>query len=1142
VGKPVFDVKPLLDKYASVGNMPKGMEGPNSHSTEHAIDIDPTVFRRPPNAKGRPLSKEEIEEVEKQLATLLDNGWVEPSTSPYGAPIIFAPKKDGTWRMCVDYRRLNEITIKNAYPLPRIDELLDQLGGAKVFSIIDLQSGYHQVRIKPADREKTAFHTPFGAFQYTVMPFGLCNAPATFQALMNDVFRKHLRKFVLVYLDDILVYSRSAAEHAQHLEMVLKLLQQHKIYARLSKCQFAVDAVNYLGHVVGADGIRMQPSKINAVRDWPEPSGSPAQQRIQLRGFLGLAGYYRRFVRYLAHMAAPLYELLKDDVPWFWGPVQSKAFADLKAALTSQPLVVHAPTPGYPISVHTDASEYAIGAVIEQQPPAGPKQVIAYLSHKLKGAQLHYAPHEIEMLAVVTALKEWRHYLAGHKEPFTLYTDNQAVSRFLTQPTVAGHHVRWLQTLASYNFRLIHVPGKRNVVADALSRRHDHQQHAQEMRAMSAEQIRLQLRKVLMTSAIQLGAITRRQASQAQSTADPIGPSTQLENDLPSDLASPDAASQAAASADIPYSFPDAEHDDAWHRELIDAASADSQYINLLHNVRENRVWDFTEINGLLYYTPMEDVLPRLYVPAGQPRLRILQLAHDAPTAGHLGRDKTLAALQQHFYWPRMDDTVRAYIRSCPQCQAVKSSTQRPAGLLHPLEIPDHCWESVSVDLITSLPPTPRGHDAILVFVCRLSKRILLVPTTSTLSSDQFASLFFQHVFRQFGMPRSIVSDRGSQFTSNLWNNLCERLGISQKLSSAYHPQTDGQTERANRTIEDMLRCYLGPTQHDWDEHLVAIEFAYNNSVQASTGYTPFYLNYGWHPHTPLSLLNPLSRAGGSESADQRVANMHERISHARRTLAVSQQRQKRNADMHRRDISFQVGEKVLLSTANLSLVHTRSQSAKLAPRYIGLFEVVQQVSPVSYRLKLPSHLRIHDVFHVSLLRKCNDGIEFGRPEHWTVPAPDYQSELPQPGTPGAEVERIAGHYPRTARRPEQCTHYDVQWRGRGHWENTREPVALLTGKAVRAIWLYWGNNPHYEPDAETRAIIEASDTACVVCHETQSAADGGPEMILCSACSHGFHVTCLDPPMEHLPPAEDDWYCPQCRHNRHNSRRPRRR
>ncbi|KAJ9519236.1 hypothetical protein QJQ45_017895, partial [Haematococcus lacustris] len=835
--------------------------------------VDHTIHLTGPAPSPRPIyrmSQPELDQLKKQLDDLLAKGFIRPSTSPFAAPVLFVRKKDGSLRLCVDFRALNQQTLKNR---------------AQVFSKIDLRSGYHQIRVAEEDIPKTAFRTRYGHYEFTVLPFGLCNAPATFQQLMNDVFKPHLDDFVLVYLDDILVFSKSAADHERHLHLTLSLLRQHQLCANLTKCAFWLDTVDFLGHVVSAAGIQPDPTKVKAVLDWPAP-----QDKHQLRSFLGTANYYRRLLHHHAHRVLPLTDLLRDEQPWRWGEAEQRAFADIKAAMASSP-VVRPPDFSLPFTVKTDASLFAIGAVLTQQDSSGAEYVVAYESRKLNPAQVNYPAHERELLAVLHALTTWRHYLLGR--PFIVETDNSATTHVLTQSNLTGRQMRWTQRLAEFDITFVHKAGKHHTVPDALSRRPDHQ-----LTALSIVD------------------------------PDPSFFST-FDRHAPEDLAYQAALSQAL-STPSPSS--------PTHLQVIE---------------------------GRLYTTSTP---PRLYIPSSPLRAQLLHEAHDAHTAAHLGRAKTLERLQRHFYWPQMHKTVQEYVRTCDKCQRNKASNQLPPGLLQPLPIPSRNWQQVSMDFIGPLPATPRGHTMIFTIVDKLSKMIHLIPTTTTATAQDTARLFFDHIFKHHGLPEAIISDRDPKFTSDFWTSLFHLTGTRLLLSSAYHPQTDGQTERANRTVEDMLRPYVNDHKTDWDQHLAAVEFAYNSSEHVGTGFTPFYLNYGQHPTTPSALLLPPPTLVPSQAAEDFVTSMRNNLTAARSALQRSIDTQKLHADQHRRHEEVEVGDLVLLSCANLNL-QTAVNSTKLQPRFVGPFKVLAEHSPVSYKLDLPSSMRILPTFHISRLR-----------------------------------------------------------------------------------------------------------------------------------------------------------------------------
>lgn len=944
-----------------VSSLPTGL--PPSRAVDHTIELEPG--HTPPSRPTYRLSYEEQDELKRQLTELVDSGRIRPSTSPYGAPILFVRKKEGGFRMCIDYRALNKLTIKNKYPLPRIEELLDRLHGAQWFSKLDLASGYHQIRVAAEDIPKTAFRTRYGLYEFMVMPFGLTNAPATFQRLMNDIFRPFLDDFVIVYLDDILVYSRTKEEHAEHLRAVLTKLREHKLYAKLSKCTFFTQALDYLGHRITSDGIRVDDSKVKAVVSWPQPTNI-----TELRGFLGLANFYRKFVAGFAHRAAPLTDRLRQDQPASpWTDAQQAAFEDLKAALSSAPVLV-SPDPNIPFTVHCDASKLAIGAVLSQEQGKG-LQPVAYESRKLNPAERNYSTYEKELLSVVHALVTWRHYLQGSK--FTVYviTDHQSVRHICTQPVISSpRQARLMEKIQTFDCEISYQAGKQNVVADALSRRP-------------------------FINSITISA-----------------------SDFLTDV-------QAAYS-----------NDEFYQQQLQ------------LHE--QNKPTTGYEFKDDILYANHNDQL-KLYIPADDSlRTRILRECHDTTTSGHPGVSRTVELVLRQFYWPRLRDTVKLYVQSCEQCQRTKARNQPPYGLLQPLPIPEEPWSVVTTDLIVGLPRTAQGYDAIATFVDKLTKMAHFLPTNTTVDAPGYAKLYFDNIVRLHGVPVRIISDRDSKFTSHFWKSLQSLLGTKLSMSSAYHPQTDGQSERANRSVEDYLRCYVNDRHNNWDQCLSAAEFAFNNAVNASTGFTPFFLNYGYHPRTPTSLISPTCPTSPVPSTTTFHSQLRANLEAAKQSLEKARARQAYYADQHRLPHQFKVGDKVLLSTENLRPAQD-DHVPKLSPRYIGPFLLVKQQSPVAFQLELPKSMRVHPVFHTSLLKPYHENPPmFKERETVNRPGPAYTTKA---GHDYYVVERIVDRkdFP-VGRTKRTATKWLVQWEGYPESDNTWEPRSTFATKELKLM------------------------------------------------------------------------------------------
>ena len=452
-------LKELVDEFKDVfpDTLPKGR--PPKRDIVHEIRTEEGA--KPPSRPPYRLSPSEQDEMEEQVKDLLAQGFIRPSASPYGAPILFVPKKDGRWRMCIDYRALNKQTVKDQFPLPRIDALLERLGKATVFTKLDLASGYHQIAMEETSIQKTAFRTNRGQFEFLVMPFGLCNAPASFQRLMNKVFADKIGQFIAVYLDDILIFSQNQEEHWQHIRWALEKLREAKLYGRLHKCEFLKDQVDYLGFEVSPGGIRASPGKIKAVIEWPRPKSVH-----DVRSFLGLASYYRRFVRGFSEMARPLTELTKAGVEWSWSTSQHQAFNRLKLALTTAP-VLKLPDFQKQFVVTTDASDAAVGAILEQDFGNG-LQPVAFASRKLNNAEMRYSAYERELLGIVWALAQWKHYCQG-PHSVVIQTDHAPLRHLPNQASVNARVWKWINIMQGYNLEIRHIPGKRNP-ADTLSR------------------------------------------------------------------------------------------------------------------------------------------------------------------------------------------------------------------------------------------------------------------------------------------------------------------------------------------------------------------------------------------------------------------------------------------------------------------------------------------------------------------------------------------------------------------------------------------------------------------------------------------------------------------------------------------------
>lgn len=836
------ELRKVLFEFKDV--FPKELKGlpPRRGIYDHEIRLE--YGAKPISLPSYRYTPEDYKEMKKQIKELSEAGMIERSVSAYAAPLVFVSKKDGTRRMAVDYRKINAQTIPNKYPIPHHDDLFDQLKNAMWFSKVDLRSGYHQLRIKEGDEEKTAFRCKFGHYQYKVMPFGLINAPSSFMELMHKVLEDEIDFCVQVFLDDILIYSATEDDHIRDLGKVLGKLRKWNLKGKASKCEFFKKKVEFLGHGLSNGGVEVLHDKVKTVQNWEKPCTVR-----DVRAFLGLTGYYRRFIQGYSQVAMPLTELTKQDVEWKWCAKEEKAFQVLKEKLTNAP-ILKLPDTTRDFRVETDASGTACGMVLSQE-HGGKYHPIAFGSCKFNRHEKNYPVWEQEMLAIIKAMKLWRTYLVNGKT-HEVITDHKGLETFLTRKEVTGRHARWLALLTDYRLKITYRPGRVNDAADALSRK--------------------------ATDSMEEGPSDEGIADEITAISVLNGMEEKWKNEIRS----------AMGNDDIVKSIK-------------------------LQLSKGNFTEDWKEDQGLLFKRKgKEEHEPRVwrvYVPnsAGiELKKKIIETIHSRE---HWGMWKTLNNVERRFVWDRMKVDIRKFVHECPSCAAQKRERKRSGGLLKPLEIPSRLWDTITMDFAMGLPDA-EGYNGVLVVVEKISKLVKLIAVNDTITAEETAKEVWDKIVRNHGVPLNIVSDRDPRFTSRYWQEFWKKLGVNLAMSSSQHPETDGQSERCIQTVEQLMRFACGNEPTSWKNHLGDIEFSINDAVQESTGKTPFEVNYGYHPSSMLdSTLG--APEGKVQSITEWHEHLKRVLEQVKLKLEKAQARQKTAADNRRRRLEIEVGDKV---------------------------------------------------------------------------------------------------------------------------------------------------------------------------------------------------------------------------------------
>ncbi|CAF1231754.1 unnamed protein product [Adineta ricciae] len=892
-------ILPILQKYQSVFDTtaPSLMKTNNVH---HRIPVQP--HHQPIQSYPYRKSVKETTIINEQVTEMLDSHIIRPSTSPWSSPVVIIKKKDGSPRFCVDYRRLNLITERDVYPLPRIDDILDKLAGSRYFTTFDLKAGYWQIPIAEEDKKKTAFITTDGLYEFNVLPFGLSNAPATFQRTINSVLGSLRWDITLVYLDDTIVYSPSFDQHIQHLDQVLCALHKANVKLNSKKCSLARKQLDYLGFRITQDGIKPTTANVKKTIDFPIPTTAKAAY-----SFVQMAQFYRRFIKDFASIAAPLNRFKIKNAKFLWTTECQRSFDILKQKLSQYPLLAFfdGQSP-LKLKINTDASNAGIGGVLHQVTADGHLQPIQYLSRSLSKQEQKYSVIEKECLAMVWCISKLRPYLYGRD--FTLITDHHPLCWLNKQSSKNGRLDRWSLQLQEYTFNIKYTSGSSNCVADCLSRypTETPDNLVDEQQQLMHGQLGHEIMAIL-----------------------PTFDSSKIKEE---------------------------QRQDTFIHSL---------YEEVLRGKYKQSYSIEKEVLFKIIHRPGNITLTVPYIPPSMIN-PLLEAYHDNPTAGHLGIHKTWHKIRDRYFWPGMYNQIKKYISSCTQCNHFKTSRTKAVGKLQPIEPPNGVLDMMGLDFVGPIPSSSSGNKYILVCTDYLS-RYAITQATKNCTAETAAKFLVEQVILRFGVPRQLLTDRGSHFMSHVFEAIASRCGINHITTTTYHPQCNGLTERFNSTLVDSMGTYVNQQQSDWDCYLPFVTFAYNTAKQATIQMEPFKLMYGRDAILPFDVNSSISNLPvASDYYNQLIRFLQQAKSTAWYRIKQQQDIYKRTYDTGRKDLSpLQPNQLVFLK--QMMPKHLK----KFSPKYYGPFAVLRQIGRLNYLVKHVNDGHVEKV-HVSRIRLIN--------------------------------------------------------------------------------------------------------------------------------------------------------------------------
>ncbi len=882
---------------------------------DHKIEL--TGEETSPRSRLYHMSGYKLQKMKNYLIEHLNKSFISFSSAPYASLILFAEKKDGSLRFCVDYRKLNALIKRDRYPLPLIDETLARIQGSKYLTRLNIIAAFNKLRMHSGSEDLTTFITSFGSYKYHVMPFELINGPAFYQHYMNDVLFDYLHQFCQAYLDDIIIYSKTLKKHKKHVRLVLHRLREAGLQMNINKCEFHVQKIFFLKLLLFIEELKMNLRKVQAVVEWPTSTNL-----TQMQFFVDFCNFYRRFIKNFSKIVRSLIRLIQKEVIFEWDQACQTIFDHMKKRMTEASILRHFDQNRKAI-LETDSFDYVNDDILSQYDDEETLHPMIYYSKNLSFAECNYEIYDKKLLAIIRAFEHWRPELKLTELLIKMFTDHQALTSLMKDKELSRRQMRWVQKLVDFNFKIMYRSGKQNIKVDALTRWVD-----SVSRSSEDERVRYQWITILTSNRMKIADLEKN-----------------IEKSIYKQILETNEIDENCTLL----------------REAIARDEAQCEDIKL----KNCRVQNEILYKDSQLWVSFNELL----------QMNLIREIHDQPSINHSEILRTVKIIKRNYYWSSMRKTIDRYIRNCYVCQRSKTSRNKSNDLLQPLSISEQRWQDIAMNFIIDLSDS-YDYNAILTVICRLSKErhyISCITDDEDITAEKTAEMLIQWVYWTHDLSSFIVSDRDSQFTSILWKFLCKRLNISLRLFIAYHLQIKDQSERVNQNVKRYLRFFCSYMQNDWSKWLLMIEFVNNNVLSSVIFLIFFFMNKNFHSR--MSFDSDIIEYESIRERLQidRVKNISEQMNKtlifAREALIKTQEQMTNQANKHRKKINYKIELKMFLNERNII---TARSFKKLNDKMLDSFQITESVDSF-YKLKLSETMHIHDVFHSELLRSAVD-------------------------------------------------------------------------------------------------------------------------------------------------------------------------